>query len=125
MKAQKLGTVIAVHAESHYVIDFLERQLKAGGHKDLLAWSDSRPPATELEAINRALFWAGITRGTLHIVHVSIAAGVKAVARAKNEGIKATVETCPHFLFFDEEDYARNWSRGKMRPAPALKEKCG
>ncbi len=93
-----------------------ERQLKAEGRTDLLAWVETRPPAVEVEAIQRALFWAKLTKCRLHIVHVSIAEGFRAVARAKAEGVKASIETCPHFLYFDQEDYLRIGAEAKCDP---------
>ncbi|MDY6846854.1 MAG: amidohydrolase family protein [Chloroflexota bacterium] len=34
-----------------------------------------------------------------------MAEGVHHVAQAKQEGVKVTAETCPHYLFFDEQDF--------------------
>lgn len=116
LKAGELGLVVAAHAENEYLISYLEKKLQGEGRKDLLAWTESRPPAVELEAIQRALFWAKETQSTLHIVHISVAEGIKAVARAKVEGVRATAETCPHFLFFDQGDYARIGVEAKSDP---------
>ncbi len=104
---KEAGLPLGVHAENDWVIRFLTGQLQAQGRIDRQAWLDSHPPETELEAINRALFWAKVTGGRLHVVHCTLADGVDAVVQAKIEGVQATVETCPTYLFFDENDFLR------------------
>lgn len=104
---KEAGLPLGVHAENDWVIRFLTGQLQAQGRIDRQAWLDSHPPETELEAINRALFWAKVTGGRLHVVHCTLADGVDAVVQAKIEGVQATVETCPTYLFYDESDFLR------------------
>lgn len=99
--AGELGSVIGVHAENEHVTALLGAQLRALGRTDRASWYESRPPATELEAIRRACYWAKVAGGNLHVVHISIAEGLAEVARAKREGAHVTAETCPHYLFFD------------------------
>jgi allantoinase len=64
----------------------------------------SRPVAAELEAIERAIDLAAETGAPLHIVHVSTGTGIARAAGARARGVDVTVETCPHYLFFTEED---------------------
>lgn len=115
-RIRDLDRVLGIHAENEYVTRFLGEQLRAAGRIDRAAWPHSRPPAAELEAIKRAIYWARVTQGRLHIVHVSIADGIRAVARARQEGFDVTVETCPHFLFFDHEDFIRIGPSAKCAP---------
>ena len=121
VKSRELGNVVGVHAESEYVTRFLAEQIQAEGRIDRNAWSESRPPAAELEADKRAIYWAGVTGGALHIVHTTIADGIHAVAQAKREGVKVTVETCPHYLFFNNDDFVRIGPAAKC--APPLRER--
>ena len=104
---KEAGLPMGVHAENDWVIRHLTGQLQAQGRIDRQAWLDSHPPETELEAINRALFWAKVTGGRLHVVHCTLADGVDAVVQAKAQGVQATVETCPVYLFYDESDFLR------------------
>jgi allantoinase len=101
------GLPLGVHAENDWVTRYLAQKLQNQGRVDRQAWLDSRPPETELEAIQRALFWAKVTGGRLHIVHCTISSGVEAVSNAKSEGVQATVETCPVYLFYDESDFLK------------------
>jgi allantoinase len=64
----------------------------------------SRPVAAELEAIARAIEIAAETGARLHIVHVSSGSGVVKAVEARARGVDVSVETCPHYLFFTDED---------------------
>jgi len=121
VKSRELGNVVGVHAESEYVTRFLAQQIQAEGRTDRQAWPDSRPPETELEADLRALYWAKVSGGNLHIVHTTIAEGIRAANQAKQEGVHVTVETCPHYLFFDNDDFLRIGPAAKC--APPLRER--
>ena len=78
-----LGNVIGVHAENESVTRFLGQQIRDAGRVDRAAWTESRPPYAELEAIKRACYWAGVAESNLHILHITIADGIRAVAEAK------------------------------------------
>jgi allantoinase len=114
--AGEAGNLIGVHAENEYVTTFLGQEMRASGRTDRASWPESRPPASELEAIQRACYWAGFARGNLHIVHITIADGMRAVAEAKKRGAHVTSETCPHYLFFDQQDYERIGPAAKCAP---------
>lgn len=116
LRSRELGNVIGVHAENEFVTALLGQQLRDAGREDRAAWCESRPPATELEAINRAIYWTKVANGNLHIVHVTIADGIRAAAQARNEGVHVTVETCPHYLFFDQDDFVRIGPAAKCAP---------
>jgi allantoinase len=112
----ELGNLIGVHAENEYVTRYLGQQLRAAGRTDRSAWYESRPHESELEAIQRAIYWAGYANGNLHIVHITIPDGIRAVDDAKSKGINVTSETCPHYLFFDHADYERIGPAAKCAP---------
>jgi allantoinase len=107
-RAAELGLVVAVHAE-------LERPASQRGSsiRDYLA---SRPIAMEVVAIRAALDLAGETGCALHIVHVSSARGVEAVAEGTRRGLNVTCETCPHYLVLNEADVERLGAIAKCAP---------
>ena len=115
-EAARLGNLVAVHAENEYVTGLLGEELRANGRTDRAAWHESRPPAAELEALKRAIYWAGVTNGRLHVVHVTLAEGMQAAKAAKEAGTHVTVETCPHYLYFDEADFVRIGPAAKCAP---------
>jgi allantoinase len=113
---REMGNVLGVHAENEFVASFLGKQMREMGRTDRPSWYESRPPEQELEAIQRACYWAKVTGGNLHIVHVTIPEGIRAIARARREGVHVTAETCPHYLFFDERDFERIGPAAKCAP---------
>jgi allantoinase len=103
-----LGAIVLVHAESQSIVQALARRTR-----DFAA---SRPVVAELEAITRALFFAGETGCAVHVVHVSTARGVRLVERAWAEGVDASCEVCPHHLLLGEDDLARLGAVAKCAP---------
>ncbi len=67
-------------------------------YADFLA---SRPPASERAAIRLVIETARRTGARVHIVHVSDGSALEDVRAAKAEGVRITVETCPHYLTLD------------------------
>lgn len=100
----RLGLPIAVHAESDAITGALSRRLRETGRTDIRAYLESRPVMAELEAISRALLFASETGCALHIVHVSSGRGVALAAEAKANGVNVSIETCPHYLSFTDDD---------------------
>ncbi|MGD9896932.1 MAG: allantoinase AllB [Candidatus Methylacidiphilaceae bacterium] len=115
-QAASLGLPVAVHAESERIVAPLARRFrsqKRTGWRDYLA---SRPLEAETEAVREAVESARETGCRLHLVHVS-APEVVAIARtAAASGVDVTVETCPHYLLFCDEDMERLGTIGKCAP---------
>ena len=119
-EAARLGLPIAVHAESHEITQGLTRRMVEQGRSGIRDFLESRPVLAELEAINRATLLAGEAGAKLHIVHISSGRGVALAAAARARGVDVSIETCPHYLFFTEEDIERLGSIAKC--APPLRE---
>jgi dihydropyrimidinase len=49
--------------------------------------------------------FARATGAPVHVVHLSCAMALEHVARARAEGVRATAETCPHYLTLTDERY--------------------
>jgi allantoinase len=113
IEAARLGLPVAVHAESEEITRALSDAVTGRGARDFL---ESRPVRAELEAIQRALRFAAETRVALHIVHVSTGRGVALAAEARAKGVDVSVETCPHYLWFTEDDVERLGAVAKCAP---------
>ncbi len=111
-----LGKVLALHAESEPIVARLGAQQRAAGKLSPRDYAESRPIIAELEAINRALFYAEQTGCALHFVHISSAAGVRAIRDAADRGMDVTLETCPHYLVLAMEDMERLGPVAKCSP---------
>jgi allantoinase len=112
-EAARLGLPVAVHAENEEVTSALAARIT---NRTARAFLDSRPLVAELEAIQRALLLAGEAGAKLHIVHISSGRGVAMAAEALSRGVDVSIETCPHYLFFTEEDVERLGTTAKCAP---------
>ncbi|MCC7371430.1 MAG: allantoinase AllB [Chloroflexi bacterium] len=115
-RGAELGMTVGLHAESDGLTTALGGEAQAAGQKDARAWASARPPFTELEPVRRALLLARETGASVHFVHVSTPEAVREVAAARAHGVRATLETCPHYLALDEDDLARLGPYGKCAP---------
>ena len=76
----------------------------------------SRPPASERAAIRRVIDAARRTGARAHILHLSDARALPAIAAAKADGVDLTVETCPHYLTITAEQIPDGASEFKCCP---------
>jgi allantoinase len=112
----ELGSILLLHAENDGIPAALAAEAIAAGRTTARDFAASRPAVAELEAIERALLFAGETGCAVHIVHVSTARGVALVERARRAGVDATCETCPHYLVFTVDDLERLGVAAKCAP---------
>lgn len=82
----------------------------------------SRPGKWELDAIALVLELARKTGARVHIVHLSCADALPMLAAARKEGLRVTVETCPHYLVLDAESIPDGDTRFKC--APPIRERA-
>lgn len=111
-----LDKVLALHAESEPIVSELAAEKRAAGCVTMRDYLDSRPPQAEVEAVRTAVGMAAETGCSLHIVHVSTPAAVDLLQQAKQAGIDVTIETCPHYLAFNDEDVIRIGALAKCSP---------
>lgn len=92
--------LLIVHAEDPRLIDGAPQR---GGPKyaDFLA---SRPPAAEDRAVAGLIALAAERGARVHILHLSSATALPMIAAARRDGVRVTVETCPHFLTLTAEE---------------------
>ncbi len=100
--AAELGARLMIHAEDGASIDVLVGQALDAGRVDPIEHARTRPAPTEAIAVYRAIEYARMTGASVYFVHLSTAAAVAHVARARAEGLPIDGETCPQYLLFDE-----------------------
>ncbi len=115
-EAARLGLPVAVHAENQEITRGLARKIGEQDRGSVRAFLASRPVIAELEAIQRATLLAREAGAKLHIVHVSTGRGAALAAEARAQGTDVSIETCPHYLFFTEEDVERLGAVAKCAP---------
>ncbi len=121
-RAAELGLPVLVHAENRGITDHLAERAVGTLRATMRDYLDARPVVAELEAIGRAIFLAGETGCSLHIVHVSTGRGVALVAAARERGVDVTCETCPHYLVLTDEDAEALGTVAKCAPPLRPKE---
>ncbi|WP_121611096.1 allantoinase [Mesobacillus foraminis] len=116
----RLGSILAVHAESNLITQQLSDHMKQNGRLNVRDYCDSRPVLSEMEAVSRILAYAEAAKCRLHIVHASSGEVVSLISDAKKRGIDVTVETCPHYLSLTVSDFEELGPIAKC--APPLRE---
>ena len=74
------------------------------------------PSISEEICISRDIQIAAYTGAHLHIQHVTTAAGMEIIRRAKNDGVNVTCEVAPHHLIFNENHVTDYDTYYKMNP---------
>ena len=104
--------LLIVHAEDPGVLDAHANE----GGGDYHRFVESRPDAAETTAIERVIAGVRRTGARAHILHLSSAAALPALRAARAEGLRITVETCPHYLTISEEQIGDGATQFKCCP---------
>jgi len=114
--AADAGLVVALHCEDDALVREATARVRGDGGHDAAAWTLSRPPLVEIRAVARACAAAREAGARIHVVHLSAVEALGAVGAARDMGTDVTVETCPHYLTFDEADLMRQGAPLKCAP---------
>jgi allantoinase len=79
-------------------------------------YAASRPQAWEEHAVQMLIDLCREHRAPVHIVHLAASNCLPAIRAARAEGLPISVETCPHYLFFDSSRVAEGDTRFKCAP---------
>jgi dihydropyrimidinase len=101
------GALVSMHAENGGVIDVLVAKALAEGHTAPVYHALTRPPLAEAEAVHRAIALAEIAGVPVYIVHVSSEDALNQVREARDRGVPAFAETCPHYLLLSIDELRR------------------
>ncbi|MEP6783447.1 MAG: allantoinase AllB [Acidobacteriota bacterium] len=109
---------LLVHAE--WPAQLLEPDRHADP-RSYATWLHSRPPRAEQAAIDLVIALAARASARVHIVHLASADALSSIIKAREEGVKLTVETCPHYLAFCAEEIRDGATAWKC--APPIRER--
>ncbi|MCC7013445.1 MAG: dihydroorotase family protein [Planctomycetes bacterium] len=116
--AARAGRMVVAHCEDEALLQ-----------RDKARWVDGHPQATvavhhlarsseaEAESVRKAIHWVRTTGAELHVFHVSSAAAVDHVRRARREGLRVWASTAPHFLLLSSEWAERLGNLLKVNPS--------
>lgn len=81
-----------------------------------------QPAIAEAAAVSRDLLVAEMTRGRLHVAHLSTALALELVRRGKADGLRVTCEVTPHHLILTDEEVAASGFSTRAKMNPPLRE---
>ncbi|MFE9650677.1 allantoinase AllB [Streptomyces sp. NPDC006365] len=104
--------LLIVHAEDPHQLAAAP-QRSGGTYADFLA---SRPRDAENTAIAQLIAQAERLHARVHVLHLSSSDALPLIAAAKQEGVRLTVESCPHYLTLTAEEVPDGASEFKCCP---------
>lgn len=110
------GLPLLAHAELPGPIESAAARLAGAPPRAHATWLASRPPEAETAAVELLVRLCRETACRTHVVHVSAASAVDAVAAAREEGLPLTAETCPHYLLLTDEEVPEGATEFKCAP---------
>jgi len=117
-----LNKMIAVHAENQGIVEHYTAIYNAPDRVKGSDYVTSRPAIAEIEAIQRMILFAKLTKVHLHILHLSEGEGATLIEKVQKDGQNVTVETCPHYLILSNESMDVYGPYAKCNPP--LREKA-
>jgi dihydroorotase len=111
--ASTFGHVIVQHPEEPSLCD--GGAMNSGEIASRLGLA-GMPPVAEVMMIERDLRLVEATGGRWHAAHISTAAGVEAIRRAKKRGLNVTCDTAPHYFALNEIAVGDYRTFAKVRP---------
>jgi allantoinase len=108
----ELDSLMIVHAEDSRVIE--RAPAAQGDHYD--RFLASRPRGAENRAIAEVIERARWTGVRAHVLHLSSSDALPMIRSAKRDGVRLTVETCPHYLTLSAEEIPHGATAFKCCP---------
>ncbi|HOR42206.1 MAG TPA: dihydroorotase family protein [Atribacterota bacterium] len=112
----KTGLITVFHAENNDMIKKNIARLRKEGKTSPIYHERSRPPVTEIETTAKVLLFAEKTGAKVEIAHISTPEAAELVKEAKEKGVPAIAETCPHYLFLNEQALIEHGAFAKCNP---------
>ena len=111
IELKKYGGIVGCHCENSAIIGKLREDAQARGDLAPKFHPLTRPDYTEAEAVNRFLSIAKAADAPCIVVHLSTAKGYEEVLKARANGVKVYVETCPQYLLLDDSVYGASFDK--------------
>ncbi|MGH2404594.1 MAG: allantoinase AllB [bacterium] len=121
-RTAKTGLLHVVHAEEQQILNVTEERARRTGRHDGRVHALARPEIAETASVAQCIALAEASGARLQIAHMSSAAAVGIVARAKDAGLRVTAETCPHYLMFTDDALAQWGPYAKCNPPLRTRE---
>ncbi len=110
------GLLTCVHAEDDGMIQARTAMLEEDARRGFRAQFRTRIPEAEELAILTAGLCAKPSGARIHICHISSEEGIEALRYLKSHGVRATGESCPPYLWMEEDALRRFGTYAKVNP---------
>ena len=120
------GGMVLVHCEDGAMVSALQKSFLQKGNNNAAYHARSRPPKTEILAVEKVIELSAITGCPVYIVHTSTGEAANAIRKAKESGLKVWGETCIQYLMLDDSVYSDSLDNIKVLPyviSPPLRGK--
>ena len=114
----RLALPLLVHAELPSALREID---PAADPRAYRTWLDSRPGASEVQAIDLLIGLSRQYGASIHVVHLACADALPALQAARAEELRISVETCPHYLTFCSEQIGDG--RTDFKCAPPIRDR--
>ncbi|MGE2714717.1 dihydropyrimidinase [Mycolicibacterium litorale] len=101
--ARDLGMTVMVHAEHHGMIGYATGQALSSGHVQPTGHLLAHSRNAEAAGVSEIAHLAEYLDMSVYLVHLSSARALEVVREARARGVRLVVETCPHYLFLEED----------------------
>jgi allantoinase len=123
-RVNRTGLPLLVHAELPGPIDRAMEALTDADWSCYSTYLQSRPDDAELAAIRLMLSLCRDYDFHLHVVHLSTSQALPDLRQARSEGLRVTVETCPHYLHLAAETIRNRATLNKCAPPIRSRDNC-
>lgn len=110
------GLRALVHAQNAAIIKYRRNRLQAIGRNDVASLLETVPSIEESGTVEKWIAFAQLTGVKLHVCHVTTGEAVDLIRNAKRAGIDVTCDTCPHYLWFTQEDIKKHGTSVWLSP---------
>lgn len=118
----KTGLICAFHAENNDLITYFSKKFMEEGRVSGRDHSLSRPVIAEVQSVERVLRFAKETGARVEIAHVSTPQAMQLIKEAREKGVEVYAETCPHYLFLNDDDLEKFGPFAKCNPPLRARE---
>ncbi len=115
------GKPLGVHAEDKFLVESRRLTLREANRNGWRQYCLARDVLAEEKAVKEMIEISKTTGVKTHIVHLSSKLGLDLIANAQRNKISVTSETCPHYLYFTQEDFLNEDISAFLKTAPPVK----
>ena len=115
------GKPLGVHAEDKFLVESRRSRFQETNRNGWRQYCLARDVLAEEKAVKEMIEISKTTGVKLHIVHLSSKLGLDLIVNAQRDGVSVTSETCPHYLYFTQDDFLNEEISAFLKTAPPVK----